>query len=148
MRIEAVKAEVGGVSRPKEEDIRNASVSVAKEEAAKQARLEELLQVKSEARDVEEFLQPTFVPPSALDRAQDVGKLDFDTIGLAGIKGDDQDEADRGPKETPMANPEIAENYAAALEAPVAEREAVVSVLPLAELTRASAYPGVVGSAL
>lgn len=128
MRIEAVKAEVAQVaSRPKNEsDLLNSSVSVAKEEAAKQARLEELLSVKSPASaEVDEFLQPKFVPPSALDRAQDVGKLDVNTIE-SDIKGG-EDEVDLGPIETPMANPEIAENYAAALETPFAEREAAVS---------------------
>lgn len=135
MRIEAVKAEVAQVaSRPKNEsDLLNSSVSVAKEEAAKQARLEELLSVKSPAAaEVDEFLQPKFVPPSALDRAQDVGKLDVNTIE-SDIKGG-EDEVDLGPIETPMANPEIAENYAAALETPFAEREAAMDIAKQARI--------------
>lgn len=135
MRIEAVKAEVAQVaSRPKNEsDLLNSSVSVAKEEAAKQARLEELLSVKSPATaEVDEFLQPKFVPPSALDRAQDVGKLDVSTIE-SDIKGG-EDEVDLGPIETPMANPEIAENYAAALETPFAEREAAMDIAKQARI--------------
>lgn len=135
MRIESVKAEVAQIaSRPKNEaDLLNSSVSVAKEEAAKQARLEELLTVKSPAKaEVDEFLQPKFVPPSALDRAQDVGKLDVNTIE-SDIKGG-EDEVDLGPIETPKANPEIAENYAAALETPFAEREAAIDIAKQARI--------------